>query len=132
MRNNLSTTFSGLVDRLFKQPKLQTVIIGSDARLRLLASELTAAGRPVTEVELREQAGNAPAAENAKIIDAAIDDVEVLRQSEAEKANCLVAAGNLDGRNLRLCRTARERFQTPIAIARLRALDGRYDLGETY
>src|SRR5215813_3529337 len=124
MRNHLSTTFSGLLDRLFNQPKLQTIIIGNDARLRLLGIELAAAGKLVKLIDLRDHHEPTAPASNKKIVDAALEDFEVLSESEAEKANCLVAAGNIDGRNLSLCRTARERFQTPITIARLRMLKG--------
>ena len=125
MRNHLSETFSGLVDRLFNQPRLRTIIIGTDARLRLLAAEIAGAGKPVSLIKLEDQdATQHRTSKGATVIHAATEDELVLARADAGIANCLVAATPDDERNLDLCRTARDKFQIPFVIARLRLLEG--------
>jgi Trk K+ transport system NAD-binding subunit len=89
-----------------------TIIIGVNARTRLLAAELEAAGRETTLI-----------AENRENVNASDALAALLDRAGSGAAMSLVAATSSDSLNLTLCRMARDRFGVPLVITRMRLLE---------
>jgi Trk K+ transport system NAD-binding subunit len=94
------------------KPSSSTIIVGTNARMRLLAAELEAAERQVSLIS--------PDAENLTDSDASA--ASVLTRAGARTAVAAVAATSRDSVNLTLGRIARDRFHIPLVITRLNLL----------
>lgn len=112
------TALASLKTRLFgtttRARSTTTIIVGVNALTHLLATELEAAGKPVSLIDL----------ENGAQADGEIRDQLVLSSAGAKAASCIMAATANDEWNLSLCRTARHRFRVPMVIARVGLLGG--------
>lgn len=103
------TILDGLKTRLFPTTRSTTIIVGINALTRLLDTELDAAGKVVSLIDLENGApGDGDAGYEA-----------VLARAGAKAASCVMAATNNDEWNLSFCQTARLRFGVPMVVARL-------------
>jgi Trk K+ transport system NAD-binding subunit len=108
------TILEGLKTRLFPTTRSTTIIVGTNALTRLLDSELGAAGKAVTLIDLEKEA----------LTDVDGEEELLLARCGAKGATCVMAATADDERNTSVCRTAHQRFRVPIVISRLRLVDG--------
>lgn len=116
---------SGAMRRVFQTVRTRTIIVGVNPATRLLANELNDIGHRVSLVSLKSEAE--PDHETMPFVSTvhpATSDETVLTRAGAQSARCLLAASPDDDRNLRLCRAAIEHFRVPVAIARMRLMDG--------
>lgn len=113
------------VRRSLRSTRSRVIVIGFDARLRLLVTELGAAGREVslirTETDVTDQTKAPP---GVSILYSAKADVVALEGAGVKAASCVLAATTDDELNLWLCREARDRFGVPLAITRLKLVEG--------
>jgi Trk K+ transport system NAD-binding subunit len=123
--NHFLTRLGQTMSRLFRQPRQCVIVVGCDARVKLLATGLAAVGK---EVSLIKPATNAStqtkAPHGVSVVHSSRLGVVALERAGANAAICLVAATADDEVNLRLCREARDRFGVPLAIARLKLVEG--------
>ena len=120
MRQNLSdqviAAVAGAMSRVFNSDRTRTILVGVNPTTRLLANELEAIGNRVSLVSSESEAG--PDDETV-----AADEI-VLTRAGVQSARCLLAALTDGDHNVRLCRTAIDKFGVPVVIARLQLLDG--------
>ena len=98
--------------RFFPTTRSTTIFIGTNPLTRLLATDLDAAGKPVSLINL----DNGPQAHR----NPRSGEELVLARAGAKTASCVIAGTTSDEQNLTLCRVAQLRFGVPIVIARLR------------
>ena len=123
--NQVIAAMGGAMSRIFHTIRMSTIIVGVNPTSRLLANELQAVGNRVSVVSLENEAGTDHEGMTlVNTVHLATADEAVLTRAGAESARCLLAALADDDRNLRLCRVAIEKFRVPVAIARLRLMDG--------
>ena len=111
---DMSTVLASLKTRWLRTTRSRTIIVGVNALTRLLATELEAAGKGVSLIDLESRA----------LADGNEGDQLLLLNSGAKAGSCFLAATPIDVRNLSLCRTARLTFRVPTVIARLGLLGG--------
>jgi Trk K+ transport system NAD-binding subunit len=123
--NHWLSRFGDAVRGLFGSTRRRVIVIGFDARLRLLVTGLATLGKEVslikTETDLTVETKSPP---GVSILYSAKPDVVVLERAGVEAASCVLAATTDDELNLRLCREARERFGVPLTITRLKLVQG--------
>lgn len=123
--NPLLTSLNEFVNRLIGAPRPCVIVVGCDARVRLLVTELGAAGKRVSQIKTGDgPSDRSKAPSGVNVFHCANPDVEALKRAGAKAGNCLVAATADDTLNVSLCREARERFGVPLVIARLGLLEG--------
>lgn len=117
-------SFGDAMRRLFSRERSGTIIVGSDARMRLLAMELAAAGKKVTFIKLNDGVrSEINASSEWKVVYADALDDKALAHARAKWASSLVTATTDDPLNMNLCRAGRDRFGIPLVVARLRVLN---------
>lgn len=117
-------SFGDALRRLFRHERSGMIIVGSDARMRLLAMELAAAGKKVTFIKLNDGAQNENNTSSGwKVVYADVLDDKALARAGAKWASSLVTATTDDPLNMNLCRAGQDRFGIPLVIARLRVLN---------
>ena len=94
------------------KPSSSTIIVGTNARMRLLAAELEAAERQVSLTSL----------DTENLTDSDASAASVLTRAGGRTAGAALAATSRDFLNLTLCRIARDRFHIPLVITRLNLL----------
>jgi Trk K+ transport system NAD-binding subunit len=113
------------VSRLLGSERSRVIVIGFDARLRLLVTGLAALGKEVslikTDTDLTVETKAPP---GVSILYSSKADVVALQRAGVKAASCVLAATADDELNLWLCREARERFGVPLAITRLKMVEG--------
>lgn len=113
------------MSRLFRQPRQCVIVVGCDARIKLLATGLAAFGKEVSLIKpATGAAAQIKAPPGVSVVHSTTLGVVALERAGAKAANGLVAATADDELNLRLCREARDRFGVPLAIARLKLVEG--------
>ena len=113
------------MSRLFRQPRQCVIVVGCDARTKLLATGIAAVGKEVSLIKPATSASaQAKAPHGVSVVHSSRLGVVALERAGAKAAICLIAATGDDEVNLRLCREARDRFGVPLAIARLKLLEG--------
>ena len=120
----MATIFTDLKTRLFRNTfrtrRSTTIIVGVNALARLLATELEAAGKAVSVIDL-ESGALAAGDEGDRLL---------LAHAGANASSCVMATTPIDVWNLSLCRMARLSFSVPTVIARLGLLGGDHQLGQ--
>jgi len=113
------------VNRLFSSSRSCVIVIGFDARLRLLVTELGAVGKDISLIQTETSAiAQRKALPGVSVLYASEPGVAALERAGIKAANCVLAATTDDELNLWLCREARDRFGVPLAITRLKLVDG--------
>jgi Trk K+ transport system NAD-binding subunit len=116
---------SQAVSRLFTTPRPRVILIGCDARVRLLATELRAVRK---EISLIIPAAGATLLRKAppgvKVVHSTSLGEVALDRAGAKAAHVVIAGTKDDTLNARLGREARDRFGVPLVIARVKALEG--------
>jgi Trk K+ transport system NAD-binding subunit len=112
------------VSRLFHPPRSCVIVVGADARVRLLVTELAAIGKEVSQIVLATGVTPDTAPSGVSIVRSIKLDADALEHAGAKSANCLVVATPDDALNVSLCREAAAEFGVPIVIARLKVLEG--------
>jgi len=107
---------SGLLGRVFRTIPTRTIIVGADARGRLLARELSIAGRAVSLID-EELAVSTGMSREVSLFRADPTDPAVLDRAGASFTELLFAATSNNDVNLRICRIARHEFKVPTLIA---------------
>jgi Trk K+ transport system NAD-binding subunit len=114
-----------VLSRLFSSSRSRVIVVGPDARGRLLATELGAVGKEVSLIKTETGAtAQTKAPPGVSVLYAAQPDGVALERAGAKDARCLVAATADDALNSRLCRDARDRFGVPVVITRLKLTEG--------
>jgi len=110
----LAAALENVTGGFLSKPRSTTITVGTNARMRLLAAELEAAGKEVSLISLdRENLG-----------DSEVGAASVLQRGRAGTAQTVVAATSSDSLNLILCRTARDQFRVPLVITRMKLMEG--------
>lgn len=113
------------VRRLLGSTRSRVIVIGFDARLRLMVTELGAVGKEVsliqTETDLTARTKAPP---GVNTLYSAKTDLVALERAGVRAASCVLAATTDDELNLWLCREALDRFGVPLAITRLKLVEG--------
>jgi Trk K+ transport system NAD-binding subunit len=119
--NRLGQAFA----RLFHQPRSYIVVVGCDARVKLLVTGLAAAGKDVSLI--KQAAGTTDVVKHppgVSVIHSDMLGAIALERAGAKAALCLVAATPDSDMNISICHEARDRFGVPLAIARLKLVEG--------
>jgi Trk K+ transport system NAD-binding subunit len=123
--NQLLGRLSQAISRLFHSPRTYVIAVGCDARVKLLVTGLAAVGK---DVSLIKQAASTTDVVKAplgvSVIHSDTLGAVALERAGAKAARCLVAATPDGDMNISLCREAHDRFGVPLAIARLKLLEG--------
>lgn len=123
--NQILTRIGEAVSRLFRSPRPYVIVVGCDARVKLLVTGLAAVGK---EISLIKPATSATAQMKAppgvSVIHSSSPGTVALERAGAKAARCLVAATPDGDQNVSLCREARARFGVPLVIARMKLLEG--------
>ena len=128
--NHFLTRLGQTMSRMFRQPRQRVIVVGCDARTKLLATGLAAVGKEVSLLKPAASASAQTASPQTKtphgvrVVHSSRLGVVALERAGTKAASCLIAATGDDEVNLRLCREARDRFGIPLAIARLKLLEG--------
>ena len=114
------TLFGGYLERLFDSAPQHTIIIGADAMGRLLAADLTTAGRTVSLIDTDAVACQlTKKLHGVNVIRGDATDHLVLRRAGAAYTKYLFAMTPSDELNLRICQVAHAEFSIPKLIARI-------------
>jgi len=111
--------------RVFSSPRSRVIVVGSDVRVRLLVTELAAAGKEVSLIKpVTSATAQSKAPLGVSVIHSSRVGAVALDRAGAKAASCLLAATTDDAVNLEVCCEARRRFRVPLVIARTSHLEG--------
>src|SRR5467141_4105480 len=103
--NPLLTRVNEFVSRLSRAPQPSVIVVGSDARVRLLVTELGAAGKRVSQIKTgADPSDRSKAPSGVNVFHCAEPDIEALKRAGVNVCICVVAATANDTLNVSLCR----------------------------
>jgi Trk K+ transport system NAD-binding subunit len=113
------------VSGLFHSPRTYIVVVGCDARVKLLVTGLAAAGKDVSLIkQATSTTDDVKTPLGVSVIHSTQLGAVALERAGAKAASCLIAATPDGDLNVSLCREANRRFGVPLAIARLKLVEG--------
>lgn len=123
--NQFLSRLGQAVSRLFRSSRTSVIVAGCDARVKMLVTGLAAVGKDVSLIKQAAATTDAVKAPfGVSVIHSTTLGAVALERAGAKAARCLVAATPDGDLNTSLCREARDRFGVPLAIARLKLVEG--------
>lgn len=122
--NQFLTRLSQAVSQLFRHSRPYVMVVGCDARVKLLVTGLAAVGKEISLIKPATSANaQMKAPPGVSVIHSSSPGTVALERAGAKGAHCLIAATPDGELNLSICREARDRFGVPLVIARLKLLE---------